>query len=75
MDQNLAKEVILLRENKQINVESNILKLNRFFNGTGIMRLGGRLQISPLSYQAKHPIIFLKKAVLTDLIFNSHIVT
>ena len=36
---------------------SSILRLSPFIDGDGLLRVKGRLQLSPLTYEEKHPII------------------
>lgn len=49
---------------------SSLASLNPFLDSDGIMRVGGRLENSPHSYQAKHPVI-LKSHFLVTLIVRS----
>lgn len=52
-----GQEIELLRKGNPIHRKSNLLSLNPFLDGFGIIRVGGRLDNSSLSYAQKHPII------------------
>ncbi|XP_065356009.1 uncharacterized protein LOC135950390 [Calliphora vicina] len=65
-------ELKLLYENLEIR-HSPLLKLMPFLDENGIIRVGGRLQNSDLSYNVKHPIILAKSYPLSKLIIiDSH---
>ena len=49
---------------------SKILALNPFLDDTGILTVGGRLQLSPLNYASKHQIILHPHSHLTKLIIE-----
>ena len=49
---------------------SKILALNPFLDESGILRVGGRLQFSPLNYASKHQIILHPHSHLTRLIIE-----
>lgn len=84
----LDPEVIVLRQiqqecyadeikclNSEINLSSNskLKGLHPFIDGHGIMRVGGRLQHSELSYAQRHPIILPRKhQVVTNIIREAH---
>ncbi|XP_055528062.1 uncharacterized protein LOC129720599 [Wyeomyia smithii] len=44
-----------LREGKSVDKRSKIRRLNPFLDPEGVLRVGGRLNLSQLPYQAKHP--------------------
>ncbi|XP_018396134.1 PREDICTED: uncharacterized protein LOC108774501 [Cyphomyrmex costatus] len=52
-----AKELISFSKQGVINKNSPILRLNPFIDDAGVLRVGGRLEASSLSYAAKHPIL------------------
>lgn len=55
------------------NVGSSLIKLTPFLDQEGIMRVGGRLVMSHLPYDAKHPIILPKNHHVTNLyIMHAH---
>lgn len=45
-------------------------KLNAFLDNEGVLRVGGRLNNSQLSYDQKHPVILPRSSRLTDLIIE-----
>ncbi|XP_043258558.1 uncharacterized protein LOC122400888 [Colletes gigas] len=49
---------------------SKLLPLNPFLDDQGIIRVGGRLQNSTLTYARKHPILLPKGHHITDLIIR-----
>ena len=48
--------------------KSCLRKLDPFLDENGILRIGGRIKLSSLSYKLKHPIILPKKGHVTELI-------
>lgn len=66
------EEFIKLRKH----LASRWKNLSPFISEEGLIRVGGRLNYSNLSYESKHPIILPKKHHITDLIVNYyHIVS
>ncbi|XP_044585982.1 uncharacterized protein LOC123266020 [Cotesia glomerata] len=57
----------LISKDRKKSVSSNLLKLSPFLDQDGIMRVGGRLYLSNLPFDAKHPIILPKNNHVTDL--------
>lgn len=55
--QSFQQEFSLLFSNKHIHSNSSIKNLNPFLDDDEIIRVGGRLQNSDLSFESKHPII------------------
>ncbi|XP_025262223.1 uncharacterized protein LOC112637218 [Camponotus floridanus] len=49
--------VFKLRAGKQIQVSSKLLALNPFIDEKGLLRVGGRIQNSKMTFEFKHPII------------------
>ena len=62
-----AVELPALGSGQSVPQSSKLSKVSPFVDQDGILRVGGRLQESGLSYEAKHPII-LGKHVLTELL-------
>lgn len=59
---------------KDKNVKGSLQPLHPFIDEQGLLRVGGRLQNSALSYNQKHPIILPKGSKLTErLILNEHL--
>ena len=54
------EEYHTLNAGKVINKSHSLYKLSPFLDDNGLMRVGGRLQLSDLSYDAKHPIVLPK---------------
>ena len=67
-------EVKELEANRCIPNNSKIVSLNPFLDKTGILRVGGRLQHSQLTYGSKHQIILHPHSHLSKLIIeNEHL--
>ena len=52
-----AKEIRLLKDSKPLPRDSKLAKLSPFVDDDGTLRVKGRLQLSQLDYDSKHPII------------------
>lgn len=63
-------EIKALKHKNSLNSHSRILKLNPWLDKNNILRVGGRLQNSDLSENAKHPVIVPKDSRLTQLLIN-----
>ena len=67
VQQNHMKETYNTLKNKRcLNKRDHLQKLTPFIDECGIMRVGGRLENSPLSYSQKHPILLPKNNVLVE---------
>lgn len=64
-----SEEIGMLRLNKPIKRSSRLVKLNPFLKN-GILRVGGRLDKSNLSFEQKHPQILTREMCITPLIIN-----
>ena len=62
-----SAEIDLLRQGKPVPASSPIHRLTPFLADDGLLRVRGRLQMSDLSYEEKHPII-LPKGYLAELL-------
>lgn len=62
------KEILSLKRKVALGKDSKILNLNPFLDNDGILRVGGRLENSQLSYNSKHPMILPYQSHLTQLI-------
>lgn len=51
------EEILNLKKNLYVKPSSNLKTLHPFIDGFEILRVGGRLENAPLSYNEKHPII------------------
>lgn len=61
-------ELHLLKNNKPLNTNSNVLSLNPFIDTNGILRVGGRLRHANVAYDYKHPILIPGRHAFTQLI-------
>ncbi|XP_074028529.1 uncharacterized protein [Leptinotarsa decemlineata] len=52
-------------------LEKSLRKLNLFLDTNGLLRVGGRLTHSKLTYDKRHPLLLPSKHRLTDLIIES----
>ena len=59
-----------LREEGRVNPKSKLISLSPFLDDLGIMRIGGRLANSKLSFTAKHPIILPRSHYVTSMIIR-----
>ena len=58
------------RELKIIGSFGSVYKLRPFLDGTGILRVGGRLQNSSPDYQSKHPLLLPSEHHVTKLLIT-----
>ena len=54
------REICLLKEGQPIPKDSKLAKLNPFCDEDGLLRVRGRIQLSELSFESKHPLILPK---------------
>ena len=64
-------EIKRLSSNESIQSSSDLRQLNPFLDSNGILRVGGRLEFSPFSYDVKHPIILPRTHQLTLLLVRN----
>lgn len=72
-DLNFDNELKMLRKDSKIQKSSNLVLFDPFIDTRDtvpLIRVGGRLKNSSLSYDEKHPIILPKKCKVTDMIVN-----
>ena len=65
-------EKTVTHENKAMKKASSLYQLDPFLDANGILRVGGQITRSSLSYDAKHPIILPRKGHMTELIICHH---
>ncbi|KAB0794351.1 hypothetical protein PPYR_11190 [Photinus pyralis] len=65
-------EIQNLKNNKSISTKSTILSLNPFLDENGLLRVGGRLRHSSLSFDTKHQVILPKHKLTAALIRDEH---
>ncbi|CAK9834538.1 hypothetical protein ANTRET_LOCUS11054 [Anthophora retusa] len=66
-----AKEYTNLLHGKQVHKQSKIFALTPFIDNEGIIRVGGRLKNSDISYNQKHPILLPRSDHITQLIIET----
>lgn len=55
---------------KTVPKDSNLLLLDPFLDPNGLIRVGGRLRNSPLTFQEKHPVLLPKGHHLSELVIR-----
>ena len=74
-----ATELYRLKNNQLASAESNLSirrvgtcfdQLQPFLDDQGLIRVGGRLKKSNLSYEQKHPLLLPSKHTVTDMIIR-----
>lgn len=60
-----------LIKKRSIAKKSSLYRLDPFIDERGIMRVGGRIRYSGLSYEVKHPAILPRKGHVTELIVKA----
>jgi hypothetical protein len=72
--ESFSSEIKVLKNKGDLPSKSSILSLTPFLDEFSILRVGGRLQQSSISFNQKHPAILLYKHWFTKLIFlHEHI--
>ena len=61
-------ELTTVRGGGSISRNSPLWRLSSFLDSDGILRVGGRLEMSNLPYDAKHPVILPKKHHISRLV-------
>ncbi|XP_065088590.1 uncharacterized protein LOC135710068 [Ochlerotatus camptorhynchus] len=64
------QEMELLAKEKELPAKNRLSALHPFLDNTGTMRVGGRLQNSPYSFDVKHPIILPRDHRVTELLLR-----
>ena len=64
------KELIALTGNGTLSNKSSLLSLNPFIDGRQLLRVGGRLEHSDLTFDQRHPIILPRSHFITTLIIE-----
>ena len=68
-----AEELEVLKAKKSLSKDSKLYQLNPFLDEEQLLRVGGRLQNSEMSYDAKHPVILGKHHITLLLLRHTHI--
>ena len=58
--------------NSALKRTSSLHKLDRFLDGEGILRVGGRLKNATTPYEVKHPVLIPKNDHVTNLLIRHH---
>lgn len=66
-----AEEYSLLLAGKPLPTKNRLLSLSPFLDSNNIIRVGGRLDNSPYTYDHKHPVLLCSKHHITKLIFRT----
>lgn len=69
-NESYKEEIYTLQKSKQLNHKSKLLPLDPFLDEEGILRVGGRLNLSTYDSDKRNPIIIDSKHHLTKLIFR-----
>ncbi|XP_037928768.1 uncharacterized protein LOC119663185 [Teleopsis dalmanni] len=72
-DEGLAEEKNSLRKGLEVRKTSTIKALSPFIDQQGLLRVGGRLQSSSLSFEAKHPVLLPDCPLTRLLIQETHV--
>ena len=68
-----SEEIEMICQNKsELNSTNRLRGLSPFIDESGILRVGGRLQRSSLSFQEKHPIIMPRDNHITTMVIAYH---
>ncbi|XP_011686440.1 PREDICTED: uncharacterized protein LOC105449136 [Wasmannia auropunctata] len=68
--QAFAAEIKALNEDHTVNSSSRLISLSPFLDETGLIRIGGRLRQSDLSFNTRHPILLPRDHRLTYLVIE-----
>ncbi|XP_058827180.1 uncharacterized protein LOC131687146 [Topomyia yanbarensis] len=65
-----AKEINQLEKHHEVHHTSPLRQLKPFLDEAHLLRVGGRLQLSDLSYDTKHPILLPHRSIFTALVLH-----
>nr|XP_012219380.1 PREDICTED: uncharacterized protein LOC105670437 [Linepithema humile] len=68
-----STEIQALTHKRSLNHKSPILSFNPFIDQDNVLRVGGRLQNSPLPFNRKHPILLASHPLVHLIIKNAHV--
>ncbi|XP_055522570.1 uncharacterized protein LOC129716754 [Wyeomyia smithii] len=72
-NQHYQQEINRLERKGEVNRSSSLRQLKPYLDERHLLRVGGRLQLSELSYNTKHPILLPRHSILTALIlYHEH---
>ena len=65
------ENLVLLENGKQLYHKSKLLSLQPFLDELGLMRLGGRMRLSKMSFAKRHPVILPGQHAVTKLVVRT----
>nr|XP_029728573.1 uncharacterized protein LOC109397738 [Aedes albopictus] len=68
-------ELARLEQKAEVSRHSSLHQLNPVLDEHGLIRVGGRLQNSSLSYDSMHPIVLPRQSIFTSLVLQHYHVT
>ncbi|XP_033317563.1 uncharacterized protein LOC117215296 [Bombus bifarius] len=68
----LSEEIRTLQKDRNAAIKGKLTRLNPFIDKEGILRVGGRLSHSSMTFAQKHPIVLPKSSVTTRIIEHEH---
>jgi len=69
-EEEFGPELECIRANRNLPVRSRIAPLNPFLDESGVMRVGGRIQLARVPEDQRHPAVLPRKHPLTTLIIG-----
>lgn len=63
-----SNELSLLKKGKDLPPKNRLISLSPYIDSSGVLRVGGRLEHSDLSFSEKHPILLCKSHPISKLI-------
>ncbi|XP_060823985.1 uncharacterized protein LOC132911380 [Bombus pascuorum] len=67
-----SAEIRTLQRDRNVTIKGKLTRLNPFIDKKGILRVGGRLSHSSMTFTQKHPIILPKSSVTARIIDHEH---
>ncbi|XP_033346502.1 uncharacterized protein LOC117231808 [Bombus vosnesenskii] len=67
-----SEEIRTLQKDRNAAIKGKLTRLNPFIDKEGILRVGGRLSHSSMTFAQKHPIVLPKSSVTTRIIDHEH---
>lgn len=68
--QSFSVDIQCIKTNNKLHHKSKLLPLNPFLDSDDIIRVGGRIHLSDVQYDKKHPILLDSKHILTKLLMS-----
>ncbi|XP_033313666.1 uncharacterized protein LOC117212747 [Bombus bifarius] len=67
-----SEEIRTLQKDRNAAIKGKLTRLNPFIDKEGLLRVGGRLSHSSMTFAQKHPIVLPKSSVTTRIIEHEH---